>query len=640
MKKCFINFIIPGILILITNSCSHKETANRFSFLPANPVAGSEITVRFNADSTGLAQADSINMIASLYSVDADNTVDVKMQKDGNYWSGRIKTADSTRGVIIKFVDASTEAEDNEIACNNDDKGFVIHLYDKKGVMVPGSLAGLANAIWDWGSNYLNLSLDVKLAEVYFKKDFSKNPGVKNDYLDSYLSLEAYMHNDQRDSIIKAELSPVEAKKNKSEKDLTLLVKWFDFIKSPEKSNLYKTMLSKEYPKSDYIQMQEYQTINNLKNINSQLARLHKFQKEFPSSDYKRPLYYSILLKYFKQKGYKNAITLILNNSENLFPHLYYYVANSMLQENTQLEDALIIAKAGVNKARDEIKNPKSKKSPYETSMLRMNNDKRQLALNLYVEAMILDKLQRDQEAEPLIEEAVNEFWEKSSEINEFYVKVLLKNSEYDKVLDKAGAFIKSGYSTGIMEKLFKQAYIKKNGSDEGLEKLLKANDNAASAKLSESIKSQMINLPAPVFTLMDLDGNKINLNELKGKTVVIDFWATWCGPCVASFPGMAKVLDNYSNDHNVKFFFVDTYESVKDKKRYAADFIKKNNYKFEVLLDTAHIVADKYQVSGIPAKFFIDKNGKIRYKSTGFSGNTDQMVKEVSAVITILNKI
>jgi peroxiredoxin len=64
-----------------------------------------------------------------------------------------------------------------------------------------------------------------------------------------------------------------------------------------------------------------------------------------------------------------------------------------------------------------------------------------------------------------------------------------------------------------------------------------------------------------------------------------------------------------------------------------------KNNCPFKVLLDMESKVYKKHQVSGIPTKFFIDKNGNIRFKSIGFSEYANQMVKEISAVISILNK-
>jgi len=117
-----------------------------------------------------------------------------------------------------------------------------------------------------------------------------------------------------------------------------------------------------------------------------------------------------------------------------------------------------------------------------------------------------------------------------------------------------------------------------------------------------------------------------------------LDFWATWCGPCKASFPGMQKAVQKYANNNNVKFLFVNAWENVSDKKKNAEDFIKKNKYPFQVLLDEQNKVIDSYKVSGIPTKFIIDKAGNIRFMKVGFSGNTDQMVDEISQMISMVN--
>ena len=133
------------------------------------------------------------------------------------------------------------------------------------------------------------------------------------------------------------------------------------------------------------------------------------------------------------------------------------------------------------------------------------------------------------------------------------------------------------------------------------------------------------------------IEGNKVSFNDYKGKIVVVDFWATWCGPCLASFPAMKRVVEKYENDSWVKFLFINSWERVDEKIKHVADFISKNDYPFHVLIDEENKVIEKYKVSGIPTKFIIDAQGNIRFKSIGFSGSDDKLVEELSTMINLI---
>jgi thiol-disulfide isomerase/thioredoxin len=113
-----------------------------------------------------------------------------------------------------------------------------------------------------------------------------------------------------------------------------------------------------------------------------------------------------------------------------------------------------------------------------------------------------------------------------------------------------------------------------------------------------------------------------------------VDFWATWCGPCKASFPGMQKMVSKYKDDPNVKFVFIDTWEKGDEKQKNAAEFIANNKYSFHVLMDNDDKVVAEFKVEGIPTKFVIDKNGMVRFKAVGFDGSDDKLMTELTAMI------
>jgi thiol-disulfide isomerase/thioredoxin len=148
----------------------------------------------------------------------------------------------------------------------------------------------------------------------------------------------------------------------------------------------------------------------------------------------------------------------------------------------------------------------------------------------------------------------------------------------------------------------------------------------------------------APDFTLTDLNGKTTKLSDLKGKIVILDFWATWCRPCIMSFPGMRKAMEKHKADDNVKFFFVDTFERVGPDalQNHLSGFVKGRGDEMSsmnILLDKDGGVAQSFSVNGIPAKFCIGKDGKIMRKSEGFLGSDDLIVEEIDRWVAEGNK-
>ena len=129
-----------------------------------------------------------------------------------------------------------------------------------------------------------------------------------------------------------------------------------------------------------------------------------------------------------------------------------------------------------------------------------------------------------------------------------------------------------------------------------------------------ENIKKKFGTVKSKTFSLISLNGEKISTASLKNKVIVLDFWATWCAPCMASFPAMQQVINEYKNDTNVVFLFIDTweYKTPKTMVENAKTFLKKNNYTFQILFDEENKIVEKFKVDAIPYKFIINKVGEI----------------------------
>ena len=157
---------------------------------------------------------------------------------------------------------------------------------------------------------------------------------------------------------------------------------------------------------------------------------------------------------------------------------------------------------------------------------------------------------------------------------------------DYAKANEYADQAMNGGVNTAIIVNSLETAYVKLNGSDKGLEPYIASLKAIAYRKQLSDLATTMINQPAPDFMLKDADGKTVSLSGLKGKVVIVDFWATWCGFCKLSFPGMQIAVDKFKNNPDVKFLFLDTREKSDSYFGDAKKFIAENKYTFHVIFD------------------------------------------------------
>jgi len=116
----------------------------------------------------------------------------------------------------------------------------------------------------------------------------------------------------------------------------------------------------------------------------------------------------------------------------------------------------------------------------------------------------------------------------------------------------------------------------------------------------------------APDFTGELIDGTSITLSELQGKPVIINFWATWCGPCVKEMPAFERLKDDFGD--KIGIIAVNCGDDAGTVK----DFVEENGYTFPVVLDEEYSISMLYPTNSIPYTVVVDAEGKVTHISTG----------------------
>jgi peroxiredoxin len=141
----------------------------------------------------------------------------------------------------------------------------------------------------------------------------------------------------------------------------------------------------------------------------------------------------------------------------------------------------------------------------------------------------------------------------------------------------------------------------------------------------SLSLQAKELSGPAPDFTLTNLDGEKVKLSDLKGQVVMINFWASWCGPCRQEMPLLNDIYAGYKKAGFV-LLGVNLDESADDAKA----FLKKTPVNFPVLLDSQGKVADLYKNQAMPSSYFVDRKGNLVHLHQGYKPGEEAEYKRV----------
>ncbi len=614
--------------------------SSQLTFYPEHPQKGETVKFVYNPKDGPLKNASLVRAEALYFDYKSSSTnksIPLVIEKDGAQWKGQfvLKTEEMV-GILIVFNDSTGTITDN-----NKDGGYVVFVHDSEKKPLKGSYVGQAGVVVYASRNpKFKLKRDNEVQIARYEKEFSLNPEIKSDktIIYGYLNALAISKREGYKTIIEKELDERIAKNEKENiSELTVAVPLYERIGQSEKAEKYAKIIRDKEPTGMFVQTESMMKIMKQEDPQTKIALFEAFKKDFPSSFMLESLTTSMINVYINFYIEKDDLPklkeLVIKKEKEPKPinaAFFNSLAWKMAEKNWQLKTAEIYSAKSLEMVSND--------SDFKSSRAKNN------VTNTYRDTygVILEKQGRMEEAYTTYKSRiVEDLGDSNPEVNERFILAAQKTGHIDEVKTYGEMYIKAGKATEKIKTTLKDLYIKASGASSADAYIIDL-EKDAKAKSKESTLNKMISEIAPVFTLKDLSGNTISLSDLKGKIVIIDFWATWCGPCIQSFPGMLKAQEKYKNNPNVQFLFVNTWEKTDDFLSKVKDFVIKKKYEnFTVPVDADNKVVASYKVEGIPTKFIIDQNGMIRFKSIGYYGSTEGVVTEVSNMIeAVMNEV
>ena len=529
--------------------------------------------------------------------------------KKANGYEFALQVPDSIKYFVVAIVDG------NKVIDNNKNTGYDMFLNNSKPadmgkcIVEKIMLINFANGSL---ASKLNLKLDSSPAGILseYNKMFAKYPKMKEDKsYENYLYLKESSNKEQTKTEMLAFAKKCE-KKN-SEDYLLIAARLYGHLKMADERKRLEDQIKIKYPAGnlaasnfffDFEQHPDKTEAYILERLNLYTATFGNISIQF--KDY---FYLSLLRIYLNNKDFQKLDQYegLLSNKKNAAGFYNDYAWELSGQDLVTPAKDIDFAEK-ISKRSLDILADLQKQAAFPDDL---NG-----SYNMYGDtyALILYKLNRFEEAFKYQDRVYQQGGLDTGGKERYAVYM-----EKVKGLEPAKKFIEDELSKGTDSRVLlaqlETIYGKLNLPLDNFKAIKAKSLEAVNANLKADIVKKYGTTDAINFSLKNLEGKVVNLSDLKGKVVVLDFWATWCGPCKASFPAMQELVTKYK-DKNVEFLFVNTWERGKENEttEKVTTFINDKKYSFNVVFDYDDSITAKYKIEGIPTKVVIDKQGSV----------------------------
>ncbi len=593
---------------------------------PDNPIAGDKIYIIYepNLSTYKLTEAFYVRYVNR-----REKLLDLELTKKGNQYFTEIQTDTSDNLIVLNF-------KNDGLWDNNNNNGYLLHLKSDTSYKI-NSFSNAANYFDFYGKYKFGMkNNDIAVIENY-EKEFSLFPESKIKYLNQYLNVKFRNDSANAIKIIKKELYNLIDKQNKNISEYENIIELYTILKNNDSVNYYYNLRFKNIPIDIYnindvrkYLINKYTTVEKENLLFKYLSDTLLLSNERLKNDLVSLLQNTLYEDYLNSKNWYGIYTILKYfKHEKGLDYLYYKAAKKSntfksIYSDYFYKNAIYISKHILD-------------NPGEIPNIITESENKKYNLKDYgfycIEySKFLYDVKNYTEAFNYAKEATF-FAENENNIsyNSHFSKIakeVVESKSYIKYLEN---FIKKNKEDSIIINLFKDEYYKLGSFKPNVKQYIDSLKYDSREEAFLSVSSNVINLKAPDIKISTLNRNINLIEKYKNKVIIVDFWASWCKPCIESFPTMNNIIKKYKNDSSIVFLFINSFQNKDFSKMSTINLIKQ--YDFISFFDEGNKISNLYNVTELPVKFIINKNGYIKYIKTGYHGS-QELENELELII------
>jgi thiol-disulfide isomerase/thioredoxin len=664
MKKLFFT-----VLLLLFSVIVHaRETQTTpLTHQPERWTAGNEMRLEYNAELSPLKGEKVIEGVIYFWEDYHWVALDMDLTQDGNIWRTTIQVPSNATFTTMKFI--SGEKKDN----GGENLDYSSMIFGKDGHEMPSCYIAWSLLRGKNSSNYsipnfldsTSRRIDDEVLQYWYRNELRYRPQEQKNVLwyiyETWNRQSPGLYHDKMEASIPYLFELNEKEPVSEEIWLKALNMTQTILRNDSLSNVLTTQIKKQYPDGILARDEEMWRIYRIQDMTEKTKEFEAFLKRFPSEKFMDVNTETTTLwlgKLFRGVIYTEVIKN--NNYQPLLDYLsiapydelttFYWHLVQIPYQNGQVKPEFIMpyAKAIYN---EKMNRPQNKEAQCYSPKEWKRNIYKKWKEALLVHAHLKNDCGDREGAIALMDTLNASFEYKSAEFNSFYVDLLAQCGRADEVIPYIKKALKENAATPSMLDIMKAEYLKTHSSEDGFDSYINSlKSEEERTEQQNEILGELINKPIQLFKVETLEGSTIDMSQLKGKIIVLDFWATWCAPCKAAMAGMQLAVNKHKEDNDVVFLFVSTMETDKNYKKLINDFMTAKGYNLQVVLDNLdpktnnrellyNTYSKAFSFSGIPQKMIIDGKGQLRWRGTGYKGSPSALADEISYLIEYLKK-